>query len=61
MTVVVQSLRLVLSKGPNWVDVFLPHLRTEKCPVSETLGFLVYRIPDDGQSPNTQYNSEFEE
>jgi hypothetical protein len=25
-----------------------------KDPVSKTLSFLVYRIPDDGQSPETQ-------
>jgi hypothetical protein len=30
------------------------HLWTETDPVSETLCFLVYRIPDDGQSPETQ-------
>jgi hypothetical protein len=29
----------------------LPHLKTETDPVSETLSSLVYRIPDDGQSP----------
>jgi hypothetical protein len=28
-----------------------PHLRTETHPVSETLCFLVSRIPDDGKSP----------
>jgi hypothetical protein len=42
--------RLDLSKGPNWIDVFPPHLRTETDPVFETLCFLVSRIPDDGQS-----------
>jgi hypothetical protein len=30
-----------------------PHLRTETDPVSETLCFLVFRIPDDGQSSET--------
>jgi hypothetical protein len=33
---------------------FLPHLRTEKFPVSETWCFLVSIIPDDGKSPKTQ-------
>jgi hypothetical protein len=44
---------LPLSKGPNWVGIFPPppHLRMETDPVSETLCFLVSRIPDDGQSP----------
>jgi hypothetical protein len=28
-------------------------LRTETNPVSETLCYLVFRIPDDGQSPKT--------
>jgi hypothetical protein len=31
-----------------------PHLRTETDPVSETLRFLVSRIPDDGQGPKIQ-------
>jgi hypothetical protein len=30
------------------------HLRTDTDPVSEALCFLVFRIPDDGQSPETQ-------
>jgi hypothetical protein len=30
------------------------HLRMERDPVSETLCFLVFRIPDDGQSPEPQ-------
>jgi hypothetical protein len=30
------------------------HLRTKTHPVSETLRFLVFRIPDDGHSPETQ-------
>jgi hypothetical protein len=38
--------------GPNRVGVSPPHLRMETDPVSET--FLVFRIPDDGQSPDTQ-------
>jgi hypothetical protein len=32
----------------------LSHLRTETDPVSEMLCFLVFRIPDAGQSPETQ-------
>jgi hypothetical protein len=32
-----------------------PHLRTETVPVFETLCFLVIRIPDDVQSPDTQW------
>jgi hypothetical protein len=31
-----------------------PHLKTETDPVSETLWFLVFRIPDDEQSPETR-------
>jgi hypothetical protein len=30
------------------------HMRMETDPVSETLFFLAFRIPDDGQSPTTQ-------
>jgi hypothetical protein len=46
---------LALSKGPNKVGVFLPpHLRTETYPVSKMLYFIVFRIPDDGQNPETQ-------
>jgi hypothetical protein len=29
------------------------HLRTETRPVSETLCFIVFRIPDDGHGPET--------
>jgi hypothetical protein len=35
-----------------------PHLWTEICPVSEVFYFLVSRIPDDEQRPETR-NSEF--
>jgi hypothetical protein len=42
------ALRLALSKGPNRVDISLPSLEDGKDPVSETLCFLVFRIPDDG-------------
>jgi hypothetical protein len=45
--------RLGISTGPNRVGVSLPHLRMETVPVSETL-FLIFRIPDDGQSAETQ-------
>jgi hypothetical protein len=31
------------------------HLKTETDPVSETLCFLVFKIPDDGQSPDAQW------
>jgi hypothetical protein len=48
----VHCLRLALSKGQNRVGVSTSHLRTETDTVSETLCFLVTRIPDDGQSPN---------
>jgi hypothetical protein len=47
-------LRLVLSKGPNWVGVFChPHLRTETHPVSETscLYSLEYRTMEKVQNP----------
>jgi hypothetical protein len=55
LTQVVHWLRLALSNGPNRVGVSPPHLRTETYPVSETLCSLVlFRIPDDGQSPKTQ-------
>jgi hypothetical protein len=39
-----------ISKGPNRVCVSPSHLRTETDPVFETLCFLVFRIPDGGQS-----------
>jgi hypothetical protein len=49
-----QRLRLAFSMGPNRISVSFPHLRTETNPVFETLCFLVFRIPDDGHSPETQ-------
>jgi hypothetical protein len=49
-----QLLRLVLATEPNRVGVSLPDLRTDTDPVSETLCFLVFRIPDDGQGPKSQ-------
>jgi hypothetical protein len=38
-------------KGPIRVGLFSFHLRMEIALVSETSSFLVFRIPDDGQSP----------
>jgi hypothetical protein len=43
----------VFSKGPNRVSPFL-HVKTGTDRVSETLCFLEFRIPDVGQSPETQ-------
>jgi hypothetical protein len=48
------SVGSALSKWPNRVGVILPHQRTETDPVSEMLCFLVSRILDDEQSPNTR-------
>jgi hypothetical protein len=50
-----QRLRLALSKGPNRVGASPSRLRTETNPVSEMLCFLLFGIPDDGHSPETQY------
>jgi hypothetical protein len=48
-------LRLAISKGSNSVGVpNYPHLRTVTDAVSETLCFLVFRIPGGEQSPETQ-------
>jgi hypothetical protein len=47
-------LRLALSKGPNRVYVFPLHMRTETDPVSQTLFPQLFRIPNDGESPETQ-------
>jgi hypothetical protein len=56
MTGVVQCLKLALSKGPNRVGVSSssPDLSMETGSVSETLCFLVFRIPEDRQSPDAQ-------
>jgi hypothetical protein len=44
--------KLALSAGLNRVGVSPPsHLRTETDPVSETLCFLLSRIPGNGQNP----------
>jgi hypothetical protein len=54
VTLVVQWLRLTLSMGPNRVGVSPPpqiHMRAETDPVYKTLPFLVFKIPDDGQTP----------
>jgi hypothetical protein len=50
----VQWLRLAFSKGPNRVGVSPSHLRMETSSFW-MLCFLVYRIPYDGQSPDTRY------
>jgi hypothetical protein len=42
---------LALSKGHKSPS---PYLKTETDPVSETLGYLLFRILDDEQSPQTQ-------
>jgi hypothetical protein len=39
--------------GPNGVS-HAPHLRKETDPVSETLYFLEFIIPDDGKCPEIQ-------
>jgi hypothetical protein len=46
---------ITISKGPNRVGVSTSHLKMEIDPVSETLCFLVYRIPamDKVQKPGT--------
>jgi hypothetical protein len=58
VTWVVEWLRLALTKGPPTEYVSpSPNPRTKTDPVSETLFFLVFRIPDDGRSPETQWIS----
>jgi hypothetical protein len=42
---------LAPSKGPNRVGVSSLHLRMETDPLSETLCFLVFGIPNNRQSP----------
>jgi hypothetical protein len=52
----VQWLRLALSKGPNWVRVFHSPLTWRRKQIQfPKCCFLVPRIPDDGQSPKTQW------
>jgi hypothetical protein len=51
----------IIKTTGDWIWLFLRdpteclplHLRTETDLVSETLGSLVFRTPDDGQSPVT--------
>jgi hypothetical protein len=40
---------LALSRGPNWIGVFSPHLRTETDPASETSCIIFSKILDDGK------------
>jgi hypothetical protein len=47
------GLRLALSKECKLVTPS-PCLRTETVPLSVSLCFLIFRIPDDGQGPETQ-------
>jgi hypothetical protein len=51
----IQGMRLALSNGLNRVGVSpISHLRTEEDPASETMCyFVLFRTPDDGQSPRT--------
>jgi hypothetical protein len=53
--ITIQSLGLVLSKGPNTAGFSPPppHPKAETDQVSETWCSLVFRIPDDGQCQNT--------
>jgi hypothetical protein len=46
----VHWLRLALSREPNIVGVFFPHLKKQIDPVSKTLSFIIIyrRIPNDG-------------
>jgi hypothetical protein len=60
LDLVVQCLRLALSKGPNWVGVSPSHLRPETDPVFETC-FLISILLDNGQSPTTQWFWELNE
>jgi hypothetical protein len=53
-TASLQWLMLAVSKLPNRGGVSPSHLRMETDPVSETSCSLVSRIPDEGQSPQTQ-------
>jgi hypothetical protein len=48
------TLYIVQSKGTNKVSCLSPHVRTETDPISEMSCSLVFRIPDNGQSPKTQ-------
>jgi hypothetical protein len=48
------SVEVALFQGLNRVSCLPLHLRTETDPVSETLCSLIFKIPDDGLSPNLQ-------
>jgi hypothetical protein len=48
-------LRLALSKGPHRVGVSPSHLKMETDSISEMLCFVVFIIPNAGQSPGTQW------
>jgi hypothetical protein len=51
----VQRLRLAISKLPNGVGVPIPlHSGMETDPLCRALCFVVFRIPGDGQSPETR-------
>jgi hypothetical protein len=43
--------RLALSKGPHRVGVFLPSPEDETDSISKTMGFIAFRIPNNGKSP----------
>jgi hypothetical protein len=51
---VIQRLRLALSKGPKRIGVFPPHLSTEADAISETMCSLVFRILDDRKIKNSE-------
>jgi hypothetical protein len=42
---------MLAATGPTEYVCLSPHLRIETNPISETLHFLVFRIPYDGQHP----------
>jgi hypothetical protein len=53
-------MRLALSEGHTKLGVSLslsPHFKTETDPVSKTMYFIVFRIPDGGQSPEALVRS----
>jgi hypothetical protein len=50
-----QWLGLALSKGPNRVDVSLPLPDDRNKSCFQNVVLLVFKIPDDGQSPETQW------
>jgi hypothetical protein len=46
-------MKLALSNGPNRVGVPSTHPKMETYPVFKILCFIVVRISDDGESPQT--------